>query len=846
VEANAEDSAVKVFRSRRNWLVFGLVLLVLFFVRPGAQKIKSRIVGSISLALGRPVDISSASIRLLPHPGFELEDFVVHDDPAFSAEPMLRSQDVTASLRLWSLLHGRLEIARLSLSEPSFNLVRNASGHWNLEALLQRAAQTSVAPTAKSKTERRPAFPYIEADGGRINLKIGEEKTPYALTDADFALWQDSENSWGMRLEAKPVRTDFNLTNTGTIELSGAWQRSPELRQTPLQFSFEWSGGQLGQITTLADGNDEGWRGEMDLVTQLSGSPGDLHVQSQASVRNFRRYSITSGTDSPLAAECSAHYSSAEQFLSQIDCRAPVQNGSLQLEGSIKSLLGPRRYGLTFAARDVPLLSVVQLATHVKSGIPQDISAAGKLNAKISLVSEGDANLPQWQGQGDIKNLRLESQSNNAELVLATLPFTVQQTPSSTIALRTPSLGALPSAPGVEIGPLSFPLGHTTPLQAHGWISASAYNMRIKGNGQIQRFLQAARILGVAVPQTSAEGLAIVDLRMAGPWAAFPTTRATGTAQLHAVHAQVRGLGAPLEISAANLTFTQQEVSVQKLSASLAGIVWQGSLTLPRPCAVQSTCAARFYLHADGLTDATLNALLAGSSSSRPWYHLLEKQPAPSFLSRLQAIGQLSADKITIHKLIGTDFLANVDITPGQLQFSNVHAKLLGGRHAGSATIGFVSGVPTIHAEGSLDRMALDQIAGVTGDHWITGSASAAYQFSGSGKSIATILASGNADLKLVAQDCTLPTVALTEAGPLRIEKFSGDLLFSNGRFQFKQGSFTAPEGRYEINGTVSLNKNLSLKLVRSDGPEYSINGTLAEPRIAASKSRIARVSQQP
>lgn len=832
------------FRSKRNWLVFGLVLVVLFFVRPGAQKIKSRIVGSISLALGRPVDISSASIRLLPHPGFELEDFVVHDDPAFSAEPILRSQDVTASLRLWSLLHGRLEIARLSLSEPSFNLVRNASGHWNLEALLQRAAQTAVAPTGKPKSERRPAFPYIEAEGGRINLKIGEEKKPYTLTDADFALWQDSENSWGMRLEAKPVRTDFNLTNTGTIELSGTWQRSSELRETPLQFSFEWAGGQLGQITTLADGNDEGWRGELDLVTQLSGSPGDLHVQTHASVQNFRRYDITAASDSTLAAECSAHYSSAAQDLSQIDCRAPVQNGSLRLEGSIKSLFGEHSYGLTFAASDVPLQSVAQLATHVKSGIPEDISAAGKLNAKISLATAEDTHLPQWQGQGEIKNLRLESASTNAELVLAAIPFTIQQTPSSITALHVPFLGALSSAPGVEIGPLNFSLGHTTPLQVHGWISASTYNVRAKGDGQIQRFLQAARMLGIPAPQTTAEGIANVDLRLAGPWSDFSTTRAVGTAQLHAVHAQVRGLSVPLEVSAANLTFTQQEINVQKLSASLAGIAWRGSLTLPRPCVLQGTCPARFYLHADGLTDGALNTLLAGSSS-RPWYRLLEKQ-APSFLSRLQAIGQLSADKITIHKIAGTDFLANVDISPGQLQFSNVHAKLLDGRHVGSATIDFTSGIPTMHAEGSLDHIALDQLAGVTGDRWITGSAAATYQFSGSGKSIATILASGNAELKVTAQDCVLPNISLAEAGPLRMEKFSGDLLFADGRFQLKQGSFTAPEGRYEINGTVSLNKSLSLKLVRGDGPEYSINGTLAESRVAASKNRIARVTRHP
>src|SRR5580658_10267765 len=114
-------------------VVLGLVLLAgLCLIRPGANRLRSRIVNSISMALGRSVDVSSVSLRLLPQPGFELENFVVHDDPAFGAEPALRSQQVTALLRISSLLRGQLEIATLSLSEPSLNLVRNPEGHWNL------------------------------------------------------------------------------------------------------------------------------------------------------------------------------------------------------------------------------------------------------------------------------------------------------------------------------------------------------------------------------------------------------------------------------------------------------------------------------------------------------------------------------------------------------------------------------------------------------------------------------------------------------------------------------------------------------------------------------------------
>ena len=197
-----------------------------------------------------------------------------------------------ASLRLRSLFRGRLEIARLSLTEPSLNLVRNPECHWNLERLLERSAQIQVAPTSKSPSERRPGFPYIEASRGRINFKFGAEKKPYTLTDADFAFWQDSENAWGARLQAQPVRTDFNLTDTGVIHVAGIWQRASSLRETPLQFTLVWERAQLGQLSKLAYGNDKGWRGSLRVSATFSGTPENLTVRSDLSAADFHRFDI--------------------------------------------------------------------------------------------------------------------------------------------------------------------------------------------------------------------------------------------------------------------------------------------------------------------------------------------------------------------------------------------------------------------------------------------------------------------------------------------------------------------------------------------------------------------------
>src|SRR5581483_993561 len=287
------------------------------------------------LALGRKVEIQWVKVRVLPQPGFDLENFVVYDDPAFSAEPMLRSWEVTATLRLRSLLRGRVEIGRLSLKEPSLNLVRSDDGHWNVASLVERAAHTPATPTGRTKPEAHPVFPYIEADNGRINFSIGAEKKSYALTDADFAVWLESENQWGMRLRAVPVRTDFNLSDTGILRASGTWLRSQQLIDTPLKVSVEWEHAQLGQATKLFYGTDKGWRGDIMLSTVLSGTPANLQVHTQAAVQDFRRYDIVPPESLRLAASCNATYSAADHAISNILCVAPVGQGMLTAQGRI-------------------------------------------------------------------------------------------------------------------------------------------------------------------------------------------------------------------------------------------------------------------------------------------------------------------------------------------------------------------------------------------------------------------------------------------------------------------------------------------------------------------------------
>jgi hypothetical protein len=752
-------------------VVAGIVLvLALFLVRPGAYRLRTRIVRSISLALGRPVDVGSVTLRLLPQPGFHLENFVVHEDPEFGAEPVLQSSDVVATVRVSSLLRGRLEISRLSLTEPSINLVRNNEGRWNLEKLVERAASTPVAPTSKTRREARPGFPYIEADHGRINFKIGPEKKPYSLTEAHFALWQDSENTWGMRLKAQPMRTDFNLSDTGVLAVDGSWQRSANLPETPVQFALQWEGAQLGQVTKLTLGQDKGWRGGVYISAKFTGTPKNLTVDTEGSIEDFRRYDISGDQALRLAARCTGHYSSTNHVLSGLACRAPVGDGGITVKGSVAPMPGSRAYDLTMLVQNLPLQPLVEFARRVKKNVPTDIVAAGKLDASITLqrASTSTSMGPVWRGDGEVLALNLRSPLTNTRLALDQIPFTISSSSSDDHAIKRNaerSRGSLIPArtdPRLDVGPFSLALGKPTSATVRGQVSRSGYNFLVQGEAEVQRLLEVAHTVGLPAPQSLANGEARINLHVGGGWAGFAAATVTGTAQLHAVRARVRGLSEPVEISAASIELTPSASEVRQLTALVAGNTWRGSLTVPRQCEKSQTCPTRFDLHTDEFATDELGVLLNEEPGKQPWYRFLTSpaQPKP-YLASLHAVGKLTASRVLIHSLVANRVSAEVELEQGLLQLSELRGDVLGGRHTGEWQMDFTVNPPTYHGNGTLEKVALGQIAEAMHDAWITGTANVEYRADTLGWTKAELLSHADAGFQVDARDGSLAHLTL-------------------------------------------------------------------------------------
>jgi hypothetical protein len=889
---------------KRAAAVLAVLLLILFLFRPGVDELRNRIAGSIGSALGRQVALDNVRLRVLPQPGFDLEGLVIYDDPDFSAEPMIRAQEVSAVIRLRSLLRGRLEIATLSATEPSINLVRNSAGRWNLATLLERNAQIPAARTEKPASERRPAFPYLEASNARVNFKIEQTKKSYALMNADVALWQDSDNSWSARIKAEPVRTDFNLTDTGLLQINATWQRAESLRSTPMQIAVEWQKGQLGQITKLLSGKDRGWRGGLSFTATMTGTPEALQIVSRTAIEDFHRYDIVDADNVHLAADCLGQFNAITSTISDSQCDSPIGAGTFHLGGNVALVARVPTYDLTLQVRNIPLTSVVRLLRQSKKQIPGDLVASGSLNGEFHATSNSahvrttrhDA-FDKWIGSGSASNVRISSQSGKNEVAFGTIPLLLLDSNSKTNqnidSIRGDRIQAQiqikdqePNAPHLRIGPVALATNGSAPVAAGGWISGAGYRFFLRGDVELKNLFRLQSLLGLSGSHPAAEGASKVDVRVSGPWQGFAPSIASGTAQLRNVRAEMRGLNTPIEIGAATVTLSSDSVQVQNISAHTGTTHWIGRVTAPRsqrcPAAsadpgISLTCLYQFDLTADQLSAGDLAEWFTPHPSKRPWYRILDSDSGSgsgsnyplnaSPLLDLRARGNLHVGRFRLRKLDATQITTQMDVDRGKISLTALRGQLLQGTHQGNWVIDLSrhdaskqdvsrqevftqdaetrdAAHPTLHYHGSgtLQDISLEQVGTVMNDAWIAGTADGSFSLDGLGDSFRELLGRSDGRLQFVMRNGNLPHIEIPGSpAPLSVRRFAGDLSLKKGVWQVASGKLESRDGVYQVSGTVSPSNGCNLLLTRSDEQSWTLTGTLANPLVAATDRTEAK-----
>jgi len=210
-----------------------------------AVKAEIRAVTGLDPMLGDDISLS-----LFPAANVRFRNIVLGDGR--SGEPAVMARELTARLRYFPLLAGRIEIADVSLVHPTINVTFSAAGESNWAGLIG-----SLAQALQPDRSRSASFSEIGIEDGTVVVHDAAKGFSERLTDVDFQVaWPSISKSFGANgrfvwhdqpVEASLTLSDFLAALTG--ERSGVKIR---LSSAPLQLAFD--GAASGQPTLKVDG----------------------------------------------------------------------------------------------------------------------------------------------------------------------------------------------------------------------------------------------------------------------------------------------------------------------------------------------------------------------------------------------------------------------------------------------------------------------------------------------------------------------------------------------------------------------------------------------------------------
>jgi uncharacterized protein involved in outer membrane biogenesis len=719
-------------RPAKLWIgALALAILVSFIVIPplvNVNRYKSRITQALSNSLGRPVHLSQVELHILPRPGFVITNLTVEEDPQYGAEPVLHANSVTASIRLFSLWRGRLEIGRISVDEASLNLVHAPTGQWNLDTLFRTATQSQAGDQ-----RRRSPFPYLEATNSRINIKQGVEKLPYSLVSADLALWQEEPGDWRVRLKGQPARTDVNLDlgDTGIVQLEGRMRRAleksqsasaPDMRTMPVHVEMEWRNAQLGQLSRLLIGSDPGWRGDLTAEVKLDGTAESAQMTTRLRAAGVHRAEFAPAAPLDFDANCGFTYHYSAQALEKLVCDSPLGDGRLRVEGNMP---GNGLPDFSLELQRIPAQAVLDTLRTMRNEFGAGLEAGGTLSGKLvynpaapaAIATAADTSTHHRRrhaaakqpspvagplsGSIELDDLRIRGGS-------LTQPIQIQK------AVFQPDV-ALDGKGQVLSGTANVPAGIPTPLVLTARLRPGGYQVTARGLGTPARIRQLAQAAGLQ-ESSALDGIAgeavTVDLAIEGPWLPAPEAapaenaiasaapavespgsaplgppidlplpdRLTGTVTLRNANWKTDALATPLQLSQATLHLGGGATTWDPVEFAYGPLKGTAQVVVP-VCAAESKCVPIVNLAFPELDAAELQSTLLGAKTRGTLLSSVIARLTPSSARKWPTWqGTVKAASLLLGPVKLSDVRAEINVTETGAELTSADAGLLGGQ----------------------------------------------------------------------------------------------------------------------------------------------------------------------
>lgn len=868
METAVRERSTEQSRAPRRWLRRGTIaiLAVVALVWAGDaalsllvqhSRFRARLTTRLEAAFGRPVEVGSYAFSIWDGPVLEADSVKIGEDPRFGNEYFMRADSISVGLHWLSLLRGHVSMGTLSLDHPSLNLVRDATGEWNVEEWLPRpevGGALGATGASAGAGESPIRFRRVEISNGRIDFKRGNEKLPFAFVDVNGAVETESPGRWYVQLTASPWRAAVLTQQPGIITVNGhIGGTSSRLRPAALELS--WKNASISDFFRLLRGDDYGVRGHLEISISAHTEPREpvngWVLQGKAEISGLHRWDLAARADNP-SINIAAKQVLLDPSLSEarvVDARIEAPH-SFALATAALNWTGEQPNGepavapsdaIDITSSQIDLGDVLGWVRAFHSGVAVSTSAHGLLDARVNF-SGWPLSLINGSVTAESADLTAAGLSGPRRVGPVNLRYS-----HGMISLRPVTVSWGPRADRTEA---SFQVEASQNRRL-----AMFPAWRIAGSTEDARGITAtAAAFGLNISRGwDLRGPLSCDLRWPGapyPWDAKPI----GTISIGALDGKSGGaslrapfLNLPIEQIRARVDLKPGMRKVMLDSAAAFGTNWSGTFERQPADPEWHFALAAGQLSASEL-DRWLDPRWRESFLDRilPFFGPSQSAATPE---ELLASGTLKLGEFALHPLILRRLQGNLNIAGRDIELSGANGQFYGGEVSGLLRAK-LSATPNYHAEiafagvdGGALAAASPKLAGVAAK-----SAGGRITIDAKGSSRADLIAS--LSCRGIAQAAGLDIRGLnleSAADPLphavettKIPAASAEFTCSKSAIQFERIALALSGGESLAgSGSVGFDSSLDLRFRKpSDAasvrptPSIRIGGQLSSPQI--------------
>ncbi|MGH9471079.1 MAG: AsmA family protein, partial [Terriglobia bacterium] len=565
----------------RRWLLITAGVILAGWLAPPffhAGRFRRVLQTGLERKLGRRVELGAITFRLLPHPGFSIDNVLVEEDPRFGSEPLARVGRMECDLRWRSLWRSRIDCARIFLDHPSLNIVRNARGEWNVQNFIER--RSALASARRGKGPALSATFELEAQDARVNFTLDGTKKPLLLNAS--MVWLRFDPALGavvFHVAASPMRTDLPLPAPGSVDVAGTWRPGRDF-SGPFEIVASTRGSLLYGWIPLITGRNPEIYGLLNATVRVTGSLRDLHLDGQARLDQLHRWeSLPPVGSMPVRMSFAASWNRQQHHVLIHRLDASFADSHVRVSGEMSPLPGYPRLDLVLAverSRAENLLAMIARLT----GHPPPVAASGRVDGLLTI--RGPLNARQYGGYLALHSLRMEFRN---------------------AAFFAPEAGVRVSARGFTLLPARFHAEPGVECVAEGFISpppsaahaqsadrgsstrsetgrpeAGRYELALSTkNASLRDLMRLVQRLGAAgLHRLDSRGTASATLRLAGNAWPFTRPQLAANIDLRNDRLLVPGLTEPLVLRHVRLEVRNRNLLAEPVAVEIGPSAFSG------------------------------------------------------------------------------------------------------------------------------------------------------------------------------------------------------------------------------------------------------------------------------